>query len=210
MPENLKEGWFKVYNSACASDGEKKSILMANAWVKNQLPTREKFIKRSAVTLQLYTREGFIKRSDDGDDYITFILNSTETHADGKKFDEAMLKEWAEYINKNPSAVGGGDIDHMLYDSLYNSNLTDEQLRTVLKQKKGIAKMVQAIYDEGKLWIRAIIDKRYRKVIEKAKGVSAEAFISQYEGNTVKKAELLGFTFNVNTTPADVYAGIHK
>ena len=69
--------------------------------------------------------------------------------------------------------------------------------------------MVQAAYSQGKLWVRAIVDKRYKKIIERAKGVSAEAFCTWDESETVAlDGELLGFTFNVNTTPADYQAGV--
>jgi len=113
---------------------------------------------------------------------------------------------WANYINKNPKLVG--DIDHEFYDKVLQSNLSDEQVRSVLKNKKGIAKMVQAKYEKGKLWVRAIIDKRYKKVIEKAKGVSAEAWFNGTDGKMITEGELLGFTFNVKTTPADYQARV--
>lgn len=205
VSDELKSGWVAVFNKAYETDGETKAMLMANAWLKKQLPTREKFVKRSAVELTLVdTGTGFIKRSDNGDDYVTFVLNSTQPHKDGKQFSEEMLMEWAEYINNNPTLVG--DVDHLLYDKILGSDMTDEQARSALKSKKGIAKMVQAIYEKGKLWVRAVIDKRYRKIIEKSKGVSAEAFINKYDNNVAKSGELLGFTFNVNTNPADYNA----
>ena len=207
LPQNLKAKWVAAFNTAYKKYGEKRAFLIANSIIKKDLQkTKRPFIKRCELTLEINSDRGFIKRSSAGDDYITFVLNSNQPHRDGQAFSEEMLKEWADYINKNPTLVG--DIDHMFYDKVLNSSMTDDQVRSALKGKKGIAKMVQAIYEKGKLWVRAIIDKRYKKIIEKARGVSAEAWFSEKEGNLINKGELLGFSFNVNTSPADYQAGI--
>jgi hypothetical protein len=205
LSDKLKAGWIAVFNAAFEKYGEKEALLIANAWLKKQIPER-KMIKRSVVVLDLDTSKGFIKRSRSGEDYVTFVLNSTEPHRDGKVFSESMLKKWAKTINENPNMVG--DIDHLLYDKILDSSISDETARGILKNKPGIAKMVQAVYEKGKLWVRAIIDKRYRKIVEKSKGVSAEAYISNWDGDVATDGDLLGFTFNVNTTPADYSAGV--
>src|SRR6056297_2524612 len=99
VSEDIQKGWIEVNNASLDKYGEKKAFLMANAWLKRQLPKkRESFIKRSAVEFNLHTENGFIKRSADGNDYITFVLNSTSPHRDGTVFDEPMLQEWADYI----------------------------------------------------------------------------------------------------------------
>lgn len=205
LSDKLKSGWIAVFNAAYEKYGEKEALLIANAWLKKQIPER-RMIKRSVVVLDLDTSRGFIKRSKSGEDYVTFVLNSTEPHRDGKVFSESMLKKWAKTINENPTMVG--DIDHLLYDKILDSSISDETARGILKNKPGIAKMVQAVYEKGKLWVRAIIDKRYRKIVEKSKGVSAEAYISNWDGAVATDGDLLGFTFNVNTTPADYSAGV--
>jgi cation transport regulator ChaB len=206
LPEKLRKGWVAVFNGAYDKYGEKKAFLMANAWVKKQMPEKKKgFVKRSAIEFEVYTKQGFIKRSADGEDYITFVLNSTKPHRDGKMFSEKMLMAWADYINKNPNLVG--DVDHLLYDRILNSGMSEDSVRNVLKGKKGIAKAVQAIYQDGKLWVKAAIDKRYKKLVEKSRGVSAEAFC-EWEDDTAVDGELLGFSFNVKTTPADYLAGV--
>ncbi len=206
LDEKLKAGWIAVFNAAFPKYGEKESFMIANAWLKKQT-TEKKFVKRAIITLELDTSSGFIKRSSSGEDYVTFVLNSTIPHRDGKIFSEPMLMKWAQKINENPSMIGGGDIDHLLYDKLLDSNISDDTVREVLRSKKGIAKMVQAVYDKGKLWVRAVVDKRYKRLIEKSRGVSAEALCS-WEDNVATDGELLGFTFNVNTTPADYQAGV--
>jgi hypothetical protein len=205
LSDKLKEGWIAVFNAAFEKYGESQALLIANAWLKKQVPAR-KMIKRSVVVLDLDTSSGFIKRSRSGEEYVTFVLNSTQPHRDGKVFSESMLKKWAKTINENPTMVG--DVDHLLYDKVLDSSISDETARSILKNKPGIAKMVQAVYEKGKLWVRAIIDKRYKKIVEKSKGVSAEAYISNWDGEVATDGDLLGFTFNVNTTPADYSAGV--
>lgn len=204
-PEKLQRGWLQVFNTAFEKYGEKRAFVIANAWLKEKL-SKKSFVKRSAVKFEMVNDKSFIKRSSDGEDYITFVLNSVEQHVDGKSFSEPMLKKWAEYINNNPDIVG--DVDHLFYDKVLSSTLSDEQIRRVLKSKRGIAKTVKAVYEKGKLWVKAAIDKRYRKIIEKAKGVSAEALCT-WDNNIAVDGELLGFTFNVNTNPADSYAGVY-
>ena len=196
--------WVSLYNKAESKYGQTKAILLANHWLKTSAP-KQRFIARSAISFSLDTRKGFIKRDDNGNDYVTFVLNSTAPHKDGKRFSESMLQQWAKDINANAKVVG--DIDHKLYYTLMNSAYSNEEIKLLLKSKKGIAKAMHAIYEKGKLWVRALIDKRYKKIIQNAKGVSAEAFCD-WEGNTATSGEILGFTFNVNTSPADYNAGV--
>ncbi len=157
------------------------------------------------MKFDLYNKTSFISRSSNGEEYITLVLNTTNKHRDGMQYTEEMLKDWARQINENPII---GDIDHKFYDRILKSNMSDEQVKRVLKNKSGIAKTIKAIYQKGKLWIRAIIDKRYRKIIRKAKGVSSEAFMTWGKNNKPTKGEVLGFTFNLLTTPAEYTAGV--
>jgi len=199
----VRKKWVAMFNAAYKKYGEERAFIIANTWLKKQVKSR-KFVKRSALTFDVYEKRGFIKRASNGDEYITLVLNTTKAHKDGIEFTEKMLREWAEQINKNPIV---GDVDHLLYDKVLKSNMSDEQIRSVLKSKPGIAKTVRAVFQKGKLWVKAIIDKRYKRIINKAKGVSAEAFCT-WEGNKATSGDLLGFTFNLKTTPADSYAGV--
>ena len=58
------------------------------------------------------------------------------------------------------------------------------------------------------MWVRAIIDKRYKKIIEKANGVSLEAIVSRDANGNVTDGDLLGFTFAVNQRPVNPRAVI--
>ncbi len=205
-PEGVKAKWVALFNRIYEEKGEESALIAANAWLKRHLASDAKLVKRSFVELEMDASKGFIKRSDDGEDYISFVLNSTIPHKDGKIFTESMLQKWAEDINKGEVVIG--DVDHEYYDKAL-ATMTDDQVKFALKGKPGIAKAVKAIYDKGKLWVRAMIDKRYRKLIEKAKGVSVEALCS-WADNIAVDGDILGFSFNVNTEPADSMAGIYN
>lgn len=205
-PESIRKKWVTIFNAVVDSEGEDAALLAANSWLKRELDTQSSFLKRSVIKFDVDTSSGFIKRSDDNEDYVTLVLNTTESHRDGKKFSPGLLQKWADSINNNPIV---GDIDHELFDKVLSSVNSDAAVQGILKSKKGIAKTLKAIYENGKLWVRAIIDKRYKKVIENSKGVSVEAFITEKTSNDeILDADLLGFTFNINTTPADYGAGV--
>jgi hypothetical protein len=72
----------------------------------------------------------------------------------------------------------------------------------MFKEKKGIAKTLKAIYKDGKLWIRAVIDKRYSNAVQNSKGLSLEAVVTKDSmTNTVIDGDILGFTFGVHQSP---------
>ena len=200
--EQVRAKWVALSNESCKQYGESKALLIANTWLKKQVENKS-FVKRSVIQFDV-VNQSLIKRSSNGEDYITFVLSSIQPHRDGVVFTEEMLKKWESSINSNPIV---GDVDHSLYDQLLSSYLSDDQIRDVLRSKKGIAKTIKAIYDKGKLWIRAFVDKRYKKLIEKSKGVSAEALCS-WKDKVATDGDILGFTFNINTTPADYLAGV--
>jgi len=201
-PEEIQKKWLSIYTRVEKELGKPEALIAANGWLKREL-AKQKFLKRSVVNFEIDSSDGeFIKRSTEGDDYISLVLNTTSPHYDGRIFTEDLLRGWADYINKNPIV---GDIDHTQYDELLSGFNSDKKIIETLKNKKGIAKSLKAIFENGRLWVRAVIDKRYKKLIQNSKGVSAEAFITETDDSDKKilKADLLGFTFNINTKPAD-------
>jgi hypothetical protein len=205
--KEVQKRWLEIYNSVLKSKGKEAALLSANLWLKKTLEQNKKFIKRDIITFDVDTSKGFICRADDNSEYITLVLNTTEPHKDGRVFSEELLRKWADSINNSPIV---GDIDHKLFYNLMSGYNSDAKIKTILKNKPGIAKTLKAVYEDGKLWVRAIIDKRYRNLINKSKGVSAEALITEVDDSDAKvlSADLLGFSFNINTTPADYGASV--
>jgi len=192
--------WESIYMASHAKYGRDKAMLLSNTWLKNQIKPKS-FLKRSTIKFELAEGKTFLKRDKSGEEYVTLVLANDQPHSDGKFFTEADLKRFEKQINMN-SVVG--DVDHLLYDKLLNSNMSDDMIINTLKNKPGIAKTMKAIYQKGKLWVRAFIDKRYKKIVEKSMGVSVETVCD----STTKEWNILGFSFNINTSPAIAGAGV--
>jgi hypothetical protein len=209
LSDELKAKWISIFNAAFDKYGETKAFLIANTWLKKEMQPRKELIKRSVIVFTgVPQRNSLIKRSSDGEDYVTLVLASTQPHLDNTRFSSDLLRKWAEQINSAPKMIGGADFDHQLYDKYSESDMTDDQVRYALRMKPGIAKAVKAVFKDGQLWVRAMIDKRYKAIINKSRGVSAEAVISKWNGSDALDGDLLGFTFNVHTTPADSLARV--
>jgi len=204
-PREIITKWVEIFNIVSESNGEELAFIVSNKWLKKYYEDH-KYVKRCIINLEVQDTEKLISRSDDGNEYVTLVLGSTEPHKDGMVYSEALLKKWESDINKGNLNIGG-DLDHELYDKLLDSGLSDDTIKKELKNKPSIAKAFKAIYENGKLFLRAMIDKRYRKIITESKGVSAEAFVKM-DKNKAIDGELLGFSFNVRTTPADNLAGV--
>ena len=197
--------WVIIFNTMFQSHGEAAAFLAANTWLKNQieekrLEARTKQV-REVVRFEIDTSKQLIKRTEDGDEYISAVLTTTKTHKDGKKgYSPKLLQKWANWINEGNSIVG--DVDHAEFDALLQEGCTDDEVAQRLKDKPGIAKTVKAVYEKGKLWVRLMIDKRYRSLIKKSKGLSLEALTTSDDNGNVIDGDLLGFTFGVNHDPA--------
>jgi len=147
-PEHIKTKWIEIFNRVYAKEGESMAFYVANTWLKKQ----KTFLKRSVITFEVDDSEGFfLKRSDDGEDYITLKLGSSEKHHDGKSYSPELLQRWCDKINSGEIIIG--DIDHEQYDSFMGTSMTDGMIKQALKMKKGIAK-----------GIKALIKKSYREM----------------------------------------------
>ncbi len=207
--EVLRKKWIQIFNSTYKKEGEEIAFIVANKWLKNQIKITTTTAKTEQVTREIIrfsvdTKE-LIKKTDNGEEYISAVLTDNLSDSEGTKLPDEILKKWETHINNNPII---GDIDHEEYDKLLSSGLTDEEVQERLREKPGIAKAIKAIYEKGKLWIQAIIDKRYKKVIEKSKGVSIEAIITKDGNGKIIDGDLLGFTFGINHTPVNPRAQI--
>jgi hypothetical protein len=197
----VEQQWTSVYHQY-ENQGSEVAFIAANSWLNNHLSTFTAQSKqvRDVVKFRVELGEDFIKRTDDGEEYITAVLQDVFGDADGVQWTPEVLVKFAEEINRNGIV---GDIDHSEYDRILSDALTDEQVRAMLSQKGGIAKAVRAVFQDGKLFIKALIDKRYKKQIQEAKGLSLEAVVTKDLTGRVTDGNILGFTFAVNSEPAN-------
>lgn len=209
LSKDKQKKWLAIHNSL-KDDGEDVARVVANQWLTREIKKAKINHNVHRVRFDLKQENGvLIKRSSDGEAYFEAVLMDELPNEDGIRFTPEALMGWADYINKNGLL---GDVDHEEYDRLVEKGYSHEQIKSFLKNKmNSISKALKAVYDQGKLWVRGIIDKRYIKQLENAKGLSLEALADlDVVNNVVKGGELLGFTWNKNTTPASSSAKLVK
>ncbi len=206
LPYKAQVMFMKAFNSAYGSHKDdvfafkvawsvvKKRFKKVNGkWVaKGFMP------KLYTFDIEMKDPETFITKADDGNYYLEGVLADTLPDSEGKAFTEEALKEFEKQINSG-QIIGG--ITHKEYQELimkYSHLPTDEFIAKALSERKGILKTIKAIYDKGKLWIKALIDKRYLNHIKKFKKMSIEAFVPkelQQEGKYLG-GRVLGFALD--------------
>jgi hypothetical protein len=195
----LKLKWVAIFNEVEKKQGDKAALVAANSWLKKQIGSAKKKepVKRTLQPLKFIVDHSgeFIKRSEDNELYVSAVLQDVHGDRDGVMWSPEVLQKWADDINKGTYF---GDVDHQTYDQLLQSSLSDEELKERLKDKKGIVKTVKALYEKGNLWVRLLIDKRYKKQLEKAQGLSLEAFVEKDGSNKVVDGDFLGFSVVVD------------
>lgn len=202
LAHELKLKWVSVYNKAESLDGPEVAVIVANEWLKSRL-TESSITARTSTTVErvsfVMDTEQLITRTADGEECVSFKLADNMTDKFGVQLPDEVLQQWAEQINSG--AVVLGDIDHQAFEILLRSGASDAVVKQKIKEKPSIAKAIRAVFEKGKLWVKAVIDKRYKKTIEKSKGVSLEAAIKRDTSGKVFAGELLGFTFGIKHDP---------
>jgi len=200
----IRKKWVVIYNHFYDKKGAEAALIAANTWLKKNITKKETvaktFSKLQSIKFEIDTSgKSLIKRADNGDEYIDFVLSDNLPDSKGMSMPIKLLKKWAEAINSGISLFG--DLDHKEYDELVASGLDADEVIEQLRagKQKSIAKSLKAILKKGKLWVRAIIDKRYKKYIKKnANGVSLEAAIITDESGNIVDGDIGGFTFAVD------------
>lgn len=216
FPKPVVEKWVHIYKKVLLAEGEAVALYVANEWLKFQPVTVTEAVSKTDEGSSLVkiffeaTGEEMVVKSVDGEDYIDFVLTDNGFDSEDLTYSEELLEGWAKSINNGLGVVG--DIDHEEFNLVAKSISEPSKAAEVIKSfKKGIAKAVKAVYEGGKLFVRAFIDKRYRKHINGAKGVSLEALVNTRPvvgGKEAYSGELLGFTFAVKGDPVNPRAKI--
>lgn len=211
LGDDSRSKWVAIFNRVAANEGEEMAFIVANNWIKKHVKKQSvtgntvKAVVIEKVSFDL-SGEQLVKLSSAGEEYVDFVLADTGRILNGDQYPESLLQKWLTQIN---NGIFIGDIDHEEYDRILSQASTVEQAAELIKNtKKGIAKSLKAIYDKGKLWVRAIIDKRYKKHIEQAQGVSLEAIVTKDAYGNVIDGDLLGFTFAIKDSPINPRAVI--
>lgn len=209
LPVFVQKAWMKVFNKAYIDFGESRAFVIANAWVKKRLKkTSEGFSANSADFgyLEVYSfklqpdGEEFIKNSDTGDLVLTGILSDTipwtnPSTGELVHYTPECLQGFAEQINTEGIALP--DIDHAEWDKILDESTNIAEVESKLKTRKGLLRDIKAVYDGGKLFIKAKLDKRYKNYAKLYRSLSLEAYPKR-DGNKYVGGKILGFTFTNN------------
>jgi hypothetical protein len=185
-PELVKKKWLSIKGSY---ESENLGLVIANKWLQS---------RQESVTLEnlsfITDSEQITFRSIGGDEYVDFILTDKWSDSYGTKASEGLMKEIAELVNSGKVNLVG-DFNHELLDELQKQGYSKEEIKNRLRNfKQGVAKAVKAIYENGKLYLRALINPRYKKRIMNSKGVSIEGSFVR-KGDTFVGGTILGFSF---------------
>lgn len=207
LNEEEAQTFNEVYGEARQFLSVDKSVGLAFEEVEKQRLTRINSLTPARLEVG---GSDFVVRDAEGNYYFDATLMSTAPNVDGLFFDESLLKKWADFINEKGIL---GDVDHDLYKQMVNAGYDDKRIVSFMKDKPGIAKAVKAFFEDGALRIRAWIDKRYKNILGKSKGLSLETMVTKTNPDNdfhILDGDLYGFTFNVDTTPASLDAKIDK
>lgn len=213
LPVAAQKVYAETFNHLYKGKGSKaKAHLIAFEVIKKRLKhSKGKYVALTEgieyYTFDLQSTESKLVINATGDEVVfEGILATTDVFQQSantvRKFSEQALQDLAEQINKFGSTHP--DIDHETMDSLvkqYGDNY--EMIMNAMPKSKGLIKSIKAVYENGKLWIKGILDSRYKKTMKNIRGMSIEALSESVDtsSSVINKAKYLGFTFAVNKNP---------
>lgn len=214
MPKIVRVKWVAIFNETYKKDGESVAFRLANAWLKKHVSKKSSEVMASKAedSVEFFTlnfefpEEQLVVKALGDEEVIEAILTDVGTDSDGDSYDESFLYELAEQINKEGII---GDFDHEEMQRLRKIGFDKDSIKSAMKSKQGVAKAIKAAVRDGKLWVQAVIDKRYKKRILNSRGISLEGLFRKKAGTNVYEAgSIFGFTFTENMTARNPRAGI--
>ena len=206
LPGEGQNMFLEVYNESFKkNDSESQAMTVAWNVVKKKFKKIDnKWIARSEdfVAPQFYTFEleatgkELIMNDENGEIVLDAVLASTMKNTDGRYFEIEDLEYLASQINEKGSTLP--DEEHTILKEISGDYIAqlmdDDELYNKFKERKGIFKNIKAAVKDGKLWIRANLDKRYKNHAAKFSSLSIEA-IGKNVNNRIVKPYYMGFTF---------------
>lgn len=216
MPFLAKIEWLKAFNMASDLYGSKMAIKIANKValrILDKLATEDtdneevEIIETLAesdestdlVHMQLKSKnDEMIAYSQNGEIVIEAVLADDQLSTDGKKFSHEALISMAEKINKDGMAMP--DIEHQDYNKILEESKGIDDFKSKLRESKGLLTKVKAYFNSGKLFIKAWLDKRYKKHADlyKSLSIEANATYDPKQPEIYVDADPLSFTFTNN------------
>ena len=210
MPKPAQDYYKAVYEDSLARTGD--SLLASKvAWnmVKMRLKFREDgtieameidFIDPKLISMPMEpVNEVLVQNSANGEIELDAVLATTERQRkDGGYYTEVELEQLAAQINAEGSSLP--DIEHEVLENLKRQyNYNPELVANAIKRgEKGLFKTITATVRDGRLWIKAFLDKRYKNHVDKFKFLSIEALSKRAADGRLFDPLYLGFTFTGN------------
>jgi len=183
LPNKAQDMFRESFNSSIKRVSEDVAFKVAWAVVKKRFKkVNGSWVSKSmGITLFSFnlenTENSFVTKGSDGEFYWQGTLSDTLADGDGNSFSLDALTDFASQINEFGIA---GFIEHDDWkEFLMENGHLDEQafISKARSSRNGILKTVKAIIQDGKLMIKALIDKRYINKIKQFTKVSIEALV---------------------------------
>lgn len=206
LPSAAQSMFRSSFNTAYErGNGDASSFKIAWAVVKNRfVQTGESWVARAGAfnettyyTFDATLDKELVTRTKDGHLVQTFILTDNIPDKFGTKPTDTLMAEWAEKLKIEQPEL---DTDHELFEAVVQKfRGNSEMIARAMKAKKGIAKIIDAVVDKGKLLVKVLFDKRYEKFASKIRGLSIEAEnVRNKLTNEWVSGNLFGATLAVN------------
>lgn len=215
LPKSGQKYFHEVY-AASRNRGSSVSVAEATAveMVKKKLVRQDGMLiamSEAFETPKLYTFElqtndlNVVQNAETGELLIEGILADTTLNTEGQRFDSESLNEICEQINTFGSS--NPDEDHEILDIakkhlpelIMKHNHDKEKVKAefaqIMNERKGVFKNIKGMVKDGKLWIQAVLDKRYTNTLKKYGKMSIEALAVDNGSGVLKKPKYIGFTF---------------
>ena len=204
LPKEGKNFYNKVYLEALKASNN-VAVAQTIAWkeVKKRLiPTdsglvanSDSFKEAKVYSFQMKNEDTkIVMNSDTGEIIMEAVLASTDANNEGKSFTPEALEDINAQINIHGSTLP--DVEHEKLQLLVKKHGRNQNaIINELKVEKGIFKSIKSMIRDGKLWIQAFLDKRYKNHVDKFKALSIEAFAENDGNGKLERPKYLGFTF---------------
>lgn len=154
----------------------------------------EVFKDKSLVSIGLeFCEPKIVMNGDTEEVMVEAVMADTNKNSEGQYFTDKELQEIANQINTEGSTLP--DEGHSVLQGLmkeFGSNY--EAIKVKIKEEKGVFNTIKAVVKDGKLWFQAFLDKNYKDLVNKYKGISIEVLGDNNGSGRIMSPKYLGFT----------------
>lgn len=204
LPKPAKDLWERIYSENKDKYGELKAAKIAWEVVKKKYTKKNgKWVKISGksyeITYKTLQTSFYITKDKDGEEYIEGVLATTTPDREGECYDEEALLDLERQFNTGE--FYGDFMHHQMNKVLPTLKSYDDIKNKAYK----LIKVIKAKYQDGKLYIRAKIQKGYERIVRQFKALSIEtmndsndSYVDSKGIKHIRKSTALGLTLTNN------------